>query len=122
VAERPSLQIRTVNMDCADPATMAAFYGRLLGWEITLRDDYPPTYPLPPRLRGEKEFAKVIWGAWRSCHTRHTLASGNVRLPARKLDKLSADMLTRRKHENCRSTNLKCTHPNLRRRDSSRQL
>ncbi|MGH2608985.1 MAG: VOC family protein [Tepidiformaceae bacterium] len=35
----PSLRIETINMDCADAAAMAAFYSRLLGWEVTWRDD-----------------------------------------------------------------------------------
>lgn len=35
---RPRVHIGTINMDCRDPEEMAAFYGRLLGWEITLRD------------------------------------------------------------------------------------
>ena len=26
-------------MDCADASAMAAFYGRLLGWEVSIRDD-----------------------------------------------------------------------------------
>ena len=36
---RPNLRIETVNFDCADPDSMADFYGRLFGWEVTLRDD-----------------------------------------------------------------------------------
>jgi catechol 2,3-dioxygenase-like lactoylglutathione lyase family enzyme len=36
--QRPSLRIQTINMDCADADAMAAFYGRLLGWEVTWRD------------------------------------------------------------------------------------
>jgi catechol 2,3-dioxygenase-like lactoylglutathione lyase family enzyme len=28
-----------VNIDCADAPAMADFYGQLLGWEVTLRDD-----------------------------------------------------------------------------------
>ena len=34
----PSFHLRTVNIDCADAEAMAAFYGRLLGWEVTFRD------------------------------------------------------------------------------------
>jgi catechol 2,3-dioxygenase-like lactoylglutathione lyase family enzyme len=34
---RPSLRIATVCVDCADSDAMADFYGRLLGWEVTLR-------------------------------------------------------------------------------------
>ncbi len=38
---RPSLRSWGVNIDCSDPAAMAEFYGRLLGWEIYYRDvDY----------------------------------------------------------------------------------
>src|SRR3990172_5699471 len=36
---RPSFHIAAVNMDCADAEAMADFYGRLLGWEVTYRDD-----------------------------------------------------------------------------------
>jgi catechol 2,3-dioxygenase-like lactoylglutathione lyase family enzyme len=32
----PSLRLETVCIDCADAGAMAAFYGRLLGWEITI--------------------------------------------------------------------------------------
>ncbi|MDP9237797.1 MAG: VOC family protein [Chloroflexota bacterium] len=35
----PSFHLATVNMDCADAEAMADFYGRLLGWEVTYRDD-----------------------------------------------------------------------------------
>ena len=35
---RPALRLETVNIDCADADAMAAFYGRLLGWEVTYRD------------------------------------------------------------------------------------
>ena len=35
----PSFQLAGVNMDCADAEAMAEFYGRLLGWEVTYRDD-----------------------------------------------------------------------------------
>ena len=33
----PSLQLATLCIDCADADAMADFYGRLLGWEVTLR-------------------------------------------------------------------------------------
>lgn len=36
---RPSLRLATVNIDCDDAEAMATFYSRLLGWEITHRDD-----------------------------------------------------------------------------------
>lgn len=35
---RPVLRLQTVNIDCADAEAMAAFFGRLLGWEVTYRD------------------------------------------------------------------------------------
>ena len=35
----PSFHLATVNMDCADAEAMADFYGRLLGWTVTYRDD-----------------------------------------------------------------------------------
>lgn len=38
---RPAIQIGGINFDCRDPEALAAFYGRLLGWEVTWRDhDY----------------------------------------------------------------------------------
>jgi catechol 2,3-dioxygenase-like lactoylglutathione lyase family enzyme len=36
---RPNLRIETINFDCLDAQAMADFYGRLFGWEVTLRDD-----------------------------------------------------------------------------------
>ena len=36
---RPFLRIETVQLDCADAQAMADFYGRLLGWDVTWRDD-----------------------------------------------------------------------------------
>jgi catechol 2,3-dioxygenase-like lactoylglutathione lyase family enzyme len=33
-----SFHLAGVNIDCADAQAMAAFYGRLLGWEVTYRD------------------------------------------------------------------------------------
>jgi len=36
---RPSLRLETVNVDCADAAAMADFYGGLLGWEVTPPDN-----------------------------------------------------------------------------------
>jgi catechol 2,3-dioxygenase-like lactoylglutathione lyase family enzyme len=36
--ERPSFRLATVCIDCADVDAMADFYGRLLGWEVTLRE------------------------------------------------------------------------------------
>ncbi len=36
---QPSFRLATVNIDCADAQAMAAFYGRLLGWPVTYRDD-----------------------------------------------------------------------------------
>lgn len=34
----PSLRLATVCIDCADAEAMADFYGRLLGWEVGLRE------------------------------------------------------------------------------------
>jgi catechol 2,3-dioxygenase-like lactoylglutathione lyase family enzyme len=36
--DRPSLQWTGVCLDCGDAEELAAFYSRLLGWEITARD------------------------------------------------------------------------------------
>jgi catechol 2,3-dioxygenase-like lactoylglutathione lyase family enzyme len=37
-AGRPTFHLETVNVDCADAQAMAAFYGRLLGWDVTWQD------------------------------------------------------------------------------------
>ncbi len=34
---RPSLRLATLCIDCADAHAMADFYGRLLGWDVTIR-------------------------------------------------------------------------------------
>jgi catechol 2,3-dioxygenase-like lactoylglutathione lyase family enzyme len=34
----PTLRLATVCIDCADASAMADLYGRLLGWEVTLRE------------------------------------------------------------------------------------
>jgi catechol 2,3-dioxygenase-like lactoylglutathione lyase family enzyme len=34
----PSFRLRTVCIDCADADEMADFYGRLLGWEVTIAE------------------------------------------------------------------------------------
>jgi catechol 2,3-dioxygenase-like lactoylglutathione lyase family enzyme len=38
MADRPNAKLQTVNIDCDDADAMAAFYGRLLGWDVTWRD------------------------------------------------------------------------------------
>jgi catechol 2,3-dioxygenase-like lactoylglutathione lyase family enzyme len=38
MADTPSFRLQTVCIDCADAAAMAAFYARLLGWEITIAE------------------------------------------------------------------------------------
>ena len=35
---RPSFRMATVCIDCADAHEMAAFYGQLLGWEVTFAE------------------------------------------------------------------------------------
>ena len=37
---RPSFRLETVCIDCADAQLMADFYGKLLGWEVTLREPH----------------------------------------------------------------------------------
>jgi catechol 2,3-dioxygenase-like lactoylglutathione lyase family enzyme len=36
--ERPTIRLGTINMDCRDSEATAAFYERLLGWEVKWRD------------------------------------------------------------------------------------
>jgi predicted enzyme related to lactoylglutathione lyase len=38
----PSIQWRTLSIDCADADQMAEFYSRLLGWDISARGDHNP--------------------------------------------------------------------------------
>lgn len=38
VRGRSALRLETINIDCADADAMAAFCGRLLGWQIAHRD------------------------------------------------------------------------------------
>jgi catechol 2,3-dioxygenase-like lactoylglutathione lyase family enzyme len=35
---RPSLRLQTICIDCADAQEMADFYGRLLGWDVTISE------------------------------------------------------------------------------------
>lgn len=35
----PTARLGMVNIDCADPCRLAAFYGQVLGWEVTHSDD-----------------------------------------------------------------------------------
>jgi catechol 2,3-dioxygenase-like lactoylglutathione lyase family enzyme len=35
---RPALRVATICIDCADANAMADFYGRLLGWPVTIRE------------------------------------------------------------------------------------
>jgi catechol 2,3-dioxygenase-like lactoylglutathione lyase family enzyme len=35
---RPSFRLATICIDCADANAMADFYGRLLGWDVTFRE------------------------------------------------------------------------------------
>ena len=39
--EAANIRWTTVCLDCADAEELAAFYGRLLGWEVTRRDSKP---------------------------------------------------------------------------------
>ncbi len=38
MANVPTLRLATICIDCADANAMADFYGRLLGWEVTIRE------------------------------------------------------------------------------------
>ena len=62
----PSFRLRTVCIDCADAHEMAAFYGRLLGWEVTASE---PNWVLMRdpgggtglSFQGESEYRPPIW-------------------------------------------------------------
>lgn len=63
---RPSLRLATICIDCADADAMADFYGRLLGWEVALRE---PDWVLMPDPAGgtglsfqaEAEYREPVW-------------------------------------------------------------
>ncbi|BDH12427.1 VOC family protein [Streptomyces hygroscopicus] len=38
VAEKPRFSLATVVLDCPDAHVLADFYGRLLGWEVTISE------------------------------------------------------------------------------------
>jgi catechol 2,3-dioxygenase-like lactoylglutathione lyase family enzyme len=94
---RPSLQLATICIDCADADAMAEFYGRLLGWEVTYREpDFvlmrdpvggtglsfqaeawyrPPTWPEQPHGQ-DKMLHLDIWVDDLDAAVAHALASG----------------------------------------------
>jgi catechol 2,3-dioxygenase-like lactoylglutathione lyase family enzyme len=63
---RPYLRLATICIDCADADAMADFYGRLLGWEVALRE---PDWVLMPDPAGgtglsfqaEAEYREPVW-------------------------------------------------------------
>lgn len=38
MTDRPLIKLQTVNLDCSDAHEMAAFYGKLLGWQPTFTE------------------------------------------------------------------------------------
>lgn len=38
LTDPPSFRLQTVCIDCADAHVLADFYGRLLGWDVTIRE------------------------------------------------------------------------------------
>jgi catechol 2,3-dioxygenase-like lactoylglutathione lyase family enzyme len=65
-APRPALRVETVNIDCADAAAMAGFYGRLLGWEISHRDDdfiliRDPTGGVGLSFQEREDYRPPVW-------------------------------------------------------------
>ncbi len=63
---RPAMRIQTVNMDCADAPAMAAFYGRLLGWDVTYQDDdfllmRDPAGGTGLSFQGRADYTPPVW-------------------------------------------------------------
>jgi catechol 2,3-dioxygenase-like lactoylglutathione lyase family enzyme len=67
VAATPSIAWTTVTIDCADAEALGAFYSRLLGWEITARDDAgwvqlrDPNGGVGLNLQAEDEYEPPVW-------------------------------------------------------------
>ena len=63
---RPSLQLATICIDCADADVMAEFYGRLLGLEVALREpDWvlmrDPAGGTGLSFQAEAEYREPVW-------------------------------------------------------------
>jgi len=63
---RPSLRVEAVCIDCADVGPMADFYGRLLGWEVTLREPYwilmrDPAGGTGLSFQAEENYRPPVW-------------------------------------------------------------
>ena len=63
---RPSLRLATICIDCADADAMADFYGRLLGWEVALREpDWvlmrDPAGGAGLSFQAEAEYCEPVW-------------------------------------------------------------
>lgn len=94
---RPALRLQTINIDCSDAKQMAAFYGRLFGWEVTFDDgdfilmrdpgggvglsfqeraDYrPPTWPEQPGAQDKMLHLEIRVDDLQAA-TEHALACG----------------------------------------------
>ena len=64
--ERPSYVLRTVNIDCGDAEAMAGFYGRLLRWEVSYRDDdfilmRDPTGGTGLSFQAREDYRPPVW-------------------------------------------------------------
>jgi len=63
----PSVSWSTLTVDCSDAEALGAFYSRLLGWEITARDDAGwlqlrnPHGGVSLNIQAEDSFEPPIW-------------------------------------------------------------
>lgn len=63
----PSITWTTVTLDCVDAEVLAAFYSRLLGWEVTARDGAGWVQLSDPRggvglnLQAEERYQPPVW-------------------------------------------------------------
>ena len=63
---RPAIHFQTVNIDCRDAREMAAFFGRLLGWELTWADgDFflmrDPNGGAGLSFQGRPDYTPPVW-------------------------------------------------------------
>ncbi len=62
----PSFRLQTVCIDCADAGAMADFYGRLFGWDATIREPHwvlmrDPDGGTGLSFQAEREYRPPTW-------------------------------------------------------------
>lgn len=67
MAQRPTIRWTTLTLDCTDADEMAGFYSRVLGWQITDRDDggwvqlRDPDGGVGLNIQGEQAYQSPRW-------------------------------------------------------------